>query len=80
MLVLKAGEKMQNYSSMKVSEHFLEVKSMGLSKSSNCVPPLSVQMALWMLEKALERKVWVKDRKKEVDGKLKKTWIFLLNW
>lgn len=33
-----------------------------------------------MLEKALERKVWVKDRKKEVDGKLKKIWIFLLNW
>lgn len=39
-----------------------------------------MQMALWMLEKALERKVWVKDRKKEVDGKLKKIWIFPLNW
>lgn len=44
MSVLKAGEKMQNYSLMKVSEseYFLEVKSMCLSKSSNCFPPLCV--------------------------------------
>lgn len=58
-----------------------EVLGVCLGKSSDYFPPApSVQMALWMLEKALERKVWVKDRKKEVDGKLKKIWIFPLNW